>query len=79
LQSLSNNSDSFPAASLNPDGPTQAASIPAADLSDAASGSASWLPKAGSRSGMAQQESQKAALLLSHTQILSQRLHCQVH
>lgn len=57
LQSLSNNSDSFPAASLNPDGPTQAASIPAADLSDAASGSASWLPKAGSRSGMAQQQS----------------------
>jgi len=57
LQSLSNSSDSFPAAALSPDAPMQAASIPAADLSDAASGSASWLPKAGSRSGMAQQPS----------------------
>ncbi|DBA74819.1 TPA: hypothetical protein ACH3X2_009278 [Trebouxia sp. C0005] len=57
LQSLPNSSDSFPAAALSPDAPMPAASIPAADLSDAASGSASWLTKAGSRSGSAQQQS----------------------
>ncbi len=62
LQSSSNSSDSFPAAALRPDGPVQAASIPAADVSNAASGSASGLAKAGSRSEMTQQQSTAIAV-----------------
>ncbi|DBA84734.1 TPA: hypothetical protein ACH3X1_005983 [Trebouxia sp. C0004] len=57
LQSLSNSADRFPAAALSPDAPMQAASIPAADLSNAASGSPLGLPKTGSRSRMTQQQS----------------------
>ena len=57
LQLLSNSSDSFPAAAPSPDALVQAAFIPAADQSNAASGSASGLPKTGSRSERTQQQS----------------------
>ncbi len=61
LQSWSNSSDSFPAAALRPDVPVQAASIPVADLSNAAFESVSGLATAGSRSGMTQQQSEAMA------------------
>ncbi len=62
LHSLSDRSDSFPAAALRPDVAVQAASIPAADVSNAAFGSASGLAKAGSHPGTTQHQSTAMAV-----------------